>query len=74
MEARFWNSEFKSQYCDYVKEPANLLQVTCAHSIKTELTVYVRLSREHKMCDTHFLSFWTHSLFGEKKIHLQKKL
>lgn len=73
METSFWNLEFKSLYCDCVEEPANLLQVTCAHSIKTELIVYVRLSREHKMCDTQFLSFWTHSLFGEKKNSCAKK-
>ena len=72
MEARFWNSEFKSQYCDYVEEPANLLQVTFAHSIKTELTVYVRLSREHKMCDTISVFLDSQFIWGEKNSPAKK--
>ena len=72
MEARFWNSEFKSQYCDDVEEPANLLQVTFAHSIKTELTVYERLSREHKMCDTISVFLDSQFIWGEKNSPAKK--
>lgn len=72
MEASFWNSEFKSQNCDYVEEPANVLQVPFARSIKTELTVCVRLSREHKMCDTISVFLDSQFIWGEKNSPAKK--
>lgn len=72
MEISFWNSEFKSQYCETVEEPLNLLHVAFAHSVNTELIVYARLTREHKICETNFYLLLTHSFLGEIKFTCKK--